>query len=203
MSKESKLTNIVETNGKPSKAEAEEAVRTLISWAGDNPLRHGLIDTPARVLKVFQEHYSGYNADPEETLRKATEDSDGYQDIVILKNMRFVSHCQHHMAPIIGKAHIAYIPNKKVVGISKLARILDIFAKRLQKQEALTSQIADIIEHVLQPKGVAVIIDAEHQCMTTRGVRKHNTTTITRKLTGIFIEDSSKRAELSALIAQE
>lgn len=176
-------------NSRPTRKEAEEAVKVLIAWAGDNPSREGLIETPKRVVKAYEEFFSGYNADPKEILGKTFEDVEGYDDIVLLKDMRVESHCEHHMVPIIGKAHIAYIPNKKVVGISKIARLLDVFSKRLQTQETMTSQIAQTIFDVLQPAGVAVLIDAKHQCMTTRGVHKISTSTVTKTMLGCFKSD--------------
>ena len=175
---------------KPSQKQAEDAVRTLIAWAGDNPEREGLIDTPKRVAEAYKEFFCGYEENPHEVLSKTFEEVADYDDIVLLKAMRFESHCEHHMVPFIGVAHIAYIPNKKVVGISKIARLLDIFAKRLQTQETMTSQIADMLVETLNPLGVAVLIEAEHQCMTSRGVYKVGTTTVTKKLTGLFKEDS-------------
>lgn len=180
---------------RPTREAAHDAVRTLIRWAGDNPARDGLIDTPERVVSAYEEFFSGYREDPESMLARTFEEVQDYDDIVLLKNMRFESHCEHHMVPIIGMAHIGYLPNKKVVGLSKLARLLDVFAKRLQTQELMTTQIADAIEHVLAPHGVAVIIDAAHQCMTTRGVHKHESTTITRQFRGVFRTDAVKRAE--------
>ena len=186
---------------RPSADEAKEAVRTLIRWAGDNPEREGLIDTPKRVIEAYEEFYSGYAEDPEAMLAKTFEEVAEYDEIVLLKNMEFESHCEHHMVPIIGRAHIAYIPNRKVVGISKIARLLDVFAKRLQTQEIMTKQIADVIEKVLQPKAIAVIIDAKHECMTTRGVHKANTTTVTSQMRGQFKTDAAARSEVMRLVA--
>ena len=174
-----------------SRDEAEKAVETLIRWAGDDPTREGLRDTPRRVIDAFNEFFSGYSESPEEYLSKTFEDVQGYEDIVMLKDISFHSHCEHHMVPIIWKAHIAYIPIKKVVGISKLARTLDIFAKRLQTQETMTQQIANCINKSLKPKGVAVYIEAFHQCMTTRGVHKPNVSTITSCFLGEFKSDKS------------
>lgn len=187
---------------RPSPEEAKEAVRTLIRWAGDNPEREGLLDTPQRVIEAYQEFYAGYAEDPEAVLAKTFEEVAGYDEIVLLKNMRFESHCEHHMVPIIGVAHIAYLPDKKVVGLSKLARLLDVFAKRLQTQELMTQQIANVIEKVLAPHGVAVIIDAAHECMSTRGVHKAESTTITTQMRGIFRTDAKARAELMAMVAK-
>ena len=171
---------------KISREEAENAVKTLIKWVGDNPDREGLKDTPKRVIKAYEEFFSGYKESPEDYLSKTFEDVQGYEDLVMLKDISFNSHCEHHMVPIQGKVHLAYIPIKKVVGISKLARTVDIFAKRLQTQETMTQQIADCINNTLKPKGVAVYIEAFHQCMTTRGVMKPNVSTITNCFLGDF-----------------
>jgi len=171
---------------KPTRAEAEEAVRTLIKWAGDDPTREGLVDTPKRVAKAYEEWFTGYDEDPEEILERTFEEVDGYDDIVLLRNIRLESYCEHHIAPIIGTAHVAYLPSERVVGISKLARLVDAYAKRLQVQETLTAQIASAIEKVLQPRGVAVVIAAEHQCMSTRGVHKNGVDTVTTRFTGEF-----------------
>ena len=179
----SKITN------HPSKLEAMNAVKTLISWAGDDPNREGLKDTPQRVVNAYHEFFSGYNIDIDKILGKTFTEIKNYDEIVLLKNMRFESHCEHHMVPFIGIAHIAYFPNKKVVGISKIARVLDVFSKRLQTQETMTTQIAEALQKYLQPKGVAVLIDAEHQCMTTRGINKPGTTTVTTKMLGNFNDD--------------
>jgi len=185
----------------PTEEEAKEAVRTLIRWAGDDPAREGLLDTPHRVVNAYREFYVGYTEDPDEILSRTFEEVEDYDEMVLLKNMRLESHCEHHMVPIIGKAHIAYLPNKRVVGISKLARLVDVFAKRLQTQEVLTAQIADAVQRVLEPKGVAVVIDAKHQCMTTRGVHKTETTTVTSRMHGLFKSDPRTRSEFMALIA--
>ncbi len=196
------MTKISTRNDKiarPSVEEAEAAVRTLIAWAGDNPSREGLLDTPKRVVNAYREFFAGYEVNPEEYLSKTFEEVEGYDDMVLLKDMRFESHCEHHMVPFIGKAHIAYIPDKKVVGISKIARLLDVFAKRLQTQETMTAQIADAIDKVLKPKGVAILIDAKHQCMTTRGVYKINTTTITKRMIGSFVEPEMERKFLAMI----
>ena len=176
-------------SSRPTRAEAEEAVRTLIRWAGDNPAREGLLDTPKRVTKAFEEWFAGYDDDPEAILARTFEEVEGYDDIVLMKDIRLESYCEHHMAPIIGKAHIAYLPDNKVVGISKLARLVDAYAKRLQIQEKLTAQIADTLNTVLEPLGVAVMIEAEHQCMSTRGVHKHGVDTVTTRFTGAFKND--------------
>ena len=180
--------------------EALEAVKTLILWAGDDPKREGLIDTPKRVVKAYKEFFSGYEEDPEEILSRTFEEVEGYDDAVIVRNIRVESHCEHHMVPIVGVAHIGYIPKKRVVGISKLARLVDLFGKRLQTQETMTAQIADTIDKVLQPKGVAVVIDANHQCMSTRGVHKTESSTITSRMLGTFISDSKAREEFISLI---
>ena len=176
------------SNNRPTKQQAEEAVKTLISWIGDDPSREGLIDTPKRVVNAYKEFFSGYNSNPEEILERTFEEVGGYDDIVLLKEMRLESHCEHHMVPFIGKAHIAYLPNKKVIGISKIARLLDIFAKRLQTQETLTAQIGNALDKALKPQGVIVFIEAEHQCMTTRGIHKVGTNTTTIFATGAFKE---------------
>ncbi|MFN7401036.1 MAG: GTP cyclohydrolase I FolE [Alphaproteobacteria bacterium] len=188
---------------RPSEAEAKEAVRTLIRWAGDDPMREGLLDTPRRVVEAYREFFAGYEQNPDDILARTFEEVENYDEIVLLKNMRFESHCEHHMVPIIGKAHIAYIPDGKVVGISKIARLLDVFAKRLQTQELMTQQIAGTIERVLKPRGVAVIIDAYHECMTTRGVHKSETSTVTSAMYGVFKSQATSRAELMALIQQK
>ncbi|MFL2487874.1 MAG: GTP cyclohydrolase I FolE [Gammaproteobacteria bacterium] len=185
---------------KPNRDQAEQAVRTLIEWAGDNPDREGLVETPKRVVKAYEEFFEGYNLDPEEILRKTFEEVEGYDEMVIVKDIRLESHCEHHIVPILGKAHIGYIPNNRVVGISKLARIVDVFGKRLQTQETMTSQIANIIQKVLEPKGVAVVIDASHQCMTTRGVHKHESSTVTSAMKGIFKENAVTRNEFLSFV---
>lgn len=174
---------------RPSRAEAEAAVRTLIRWAGDDPKREGLVDTPRRVVKAFEEWFAGYDQDAEAILDRTFEDVDGYDDIVLLKDIRLESYCEHHMAPIVGKAHIAYLPAGRVVGISKLARLVDVYAKRLQVQEKLTAQIANALETALAPRGAAVMIAAEHQCMSTRGVHRHGVDTVTTRFTGAFLSD--------------
>jgi GTP cyclohydrolase I len=181
--------------------EAEEAVRTLIRWANDDPSREGLLDTPARVARSYREMFSGYETDPVALLQRTFEDVDGYDEIVLLRDIRIESHCEHHMVPIIGKCHIGYLPRNRVVGISKLARVADAFARRLQIQERLTVQIADTIEQVLQPRGVAVVIEAGHQCMSTRGVHKAGVSMVTSRMTGCFREDPATRRELLAMIS--
>ena len=186
---------------KPSREEAEEAVKTQISWAGDDPTREGLIETPKRVVKSYEEFYAGYDQDPAEILSKVFEEIEGYDEIVLVKNILLESHCEHHMVPIVGKAHVAYLPDKRVVGLSKLARVVDLFAKRLQTQETMTAQIADTIDEVLKPKGVAVVIDAEHQCMSSRGVSKKGASTITSRMIGVFRDNQKSRMEFMNLIA--
>nr|MDA7554565.1 GTP cyclohydrolase I FolE [Gammaproteobacteria bacterium] len=185
---------------KPSREEALNAVKTLIEWAGDDPTREGLIETPDRVIRAYKEFFAGYEEDPEQVLEKTFEEVEGYDDAVIVRNIRVESHCEHHMVPILGIAHVGYIPNKRVVGISKLARIVDIFGKRLQTQETMTAQIADTIQRVLEPKGVAVVIDAGHQCMSTRGIHKTESSTITSRMLGIFRDKPETRAEFMNLI---
>ena len=182
---------LTKKNQKISDVTAEEAVRTIIKWIGENPDREGLKSTPQRVIKAYKEYFQGYDEDPSYYLRKTFTDVEGYDDMVIEKNINIRSHCEHHMAPITGVAHVAYIPSKKVVGLSKLARVVDAFSKRLQTQERLTMQIAKTIMDVLQPRGVAVTIDASHQCMTDRGVKKENATTVTNYFLGAFKEDLS------------
>jgi GTP cyclohydrolase I len=190
-----KLVKNIEENQKKnnqiSDKEAEEAIKTIVKWIGENPDREGLKSTPARVIKAYKEYFQGYNEDPSKYLMKTFTEVDGYDDMVIEKNISLRSHCEHHMAPIVGFVHVAYIPSKKVVGLSKLARVVDAFAKRLQTQERLTMQIAKTIMDVLQPRGVAVTIDATHQCMTNRGIKKENTTTITNYFLGAFKDDLS------------
>ena len=198
-SKSTKIATKV-SSGAPSQAEAEEAVRTLIRWAGDDPTREGLLDTPRRVVKSYREFFSGYADDPAAILTRTFSETDGYDEMIVLKDIRFESHCEHHMAPIIGRAHIAYLPRKRVVGISKLARLLDCYAKRLQIQEKLTAQIANTLNDELQPRGVAVVIDASHQCMTTRGVHKAGTSMVTSRMLGAFRTDPSTRREFLAFI---
>jgi len=176
---------------RPSREEALKAVRTLLAWAGDNPDRPGLIDTPKRVVDAYGEWFDGYDADVEKELSRTFEDVQGYDDMVLLRDIEVESHCEHHMAPFLGKAYVAYIPNEKVVGISKLARVVEIFSRRLQTQETLTQLIAEAIESHLQPHGVAILIDAEHQCMTTRGVHHRHVSTITTRFTGAFKTDAA------------
>jgi GTP cyclohydrolase I len=185
---------------KPSREEAMQAVKTLIEWAGDDPTREGLVETPKRVVAAYEEFFEGYSQNPEDILRKTFEEVEGYDEMVIVKDIRLESHCEHHIVPILGTAHIGYIPNKRVVGISKLARIVDVFGKRLQTQETMTSQIATTIENVLNPKGVAVVIDAGHQCMSTRGVHKTESSTVTSSMKGVFKENQVTRNEFLSFI---
>ncbi len=188
------------TQGRPTREQAQEAIRTLIRWAGDDPDREGLLDTPRRVAEAYQEWFGGYEADPEDILKRTFEETDGYDEMVLLKDIRFESHCEHHMAPIIGKAHVAYLPEHRVVGISKLARLVEAYAKRLQIQEKMTAQIANTIDEVLQPMGVAVVIEAAHQCMTTRGVHKGGVVMVTSRMLGAFRTNASTRREFLAMV---
>lgn len=187
---------------RPTRQEAEEAVTTLIRWAGDDPNREGLVGTPDRVVRSYEEFFAGYQEDPVELLSRTFEEADGYDEMVTLTDIRLESHCEHHMVPIIGKAHIAYLPNKRVVGISKLARVMEVFAKRLQIQEKLTAQIANTIQEVLDPQGVAVVVEAAHQCMTTRGVSKPGVRMVTSRMLGVFRENSETRNEFLRLIGR-
>ena len=185
---------------RPSRADAEEAIRTLIRWAGDDPSREGLLDTPTRVARAYEEFFNGYSASPRSLLERTFEEVDGYDEMVLLRDIRFESHCEHHMAPIIGKTHVAYLPDRRVVGISKLARVVEVYAKRLQIQEKMTAQVANIIDEVLQPKGTAVVIEAAHQCMTTRGIHKSGVTMVTSRMLGAFRDDPTTRREFLAMI---
>lgn len=184
----------------PTREEAEEAVRTMLRWAGDDPAREGLMDTPARVVRAYEEYFAGYREDPNQYLERTFEEVAGYDEMVVLRDIPFESHCEHHLAPIIGKAHVAYLPTNRVVGISKLARVVDAFAKRLQVQEKMTAQIAECINSALKPDGVAVVIEAVHHCMTTRGVHKHGVSMVTSTLLGAFRENIHTRAEFMAMI---
>jgi len=187
-------------DNRPSRAEAEEAVRVLLRWAGDDTAREGLIDTPARVVRSYEEFFAGYEIDPVALLSRTFEETDGYDEIVLLRDIRIESYCEHHMVPIVGRAHVAYLPGNRVVGISKLARVVDAYSKRLQIQEKLTAQIANTLNEVLQPRGVAVVIEATHQCMTTRGVHKPGVSMVTSRMLGAFRTDPTTRRELLALI---
>lgn len=185
---------------RPTREEAEDAVRTLLRWAGDDPSRQGLLETPSRVVRAYEEWFRGYLEDPYELLQKTFEETEGYDEMVVLKDIPFSSHCEHHMAPIIGQAHVAYLPTNKVVGISKLARLVEVYAKRLQIQEKMTSEIANALQDILQPKGVAVVIEASHECITTRGVNKLGVNMVTSRMLGAFRDNSSTRREFLAAI---
>ncbi len=187
---------------RPTRDAAEEAIRTLLRWAGDDPLREGLKDTPKRVARAYEDWFRGYHQDPMDYLRRTFEEVDGYDEMIVLRDISFESHCEHHMAPIIGKAHIGYLPRNKVVGISKLARVVEAFARRLQVQEAMTAQIASCIQEVLKPKGVGVVVEAVHQCMTTRGVHKEGVALITSQLLGDFRSDPRTRGEFMDIIGR-
>ena len=197
--KQSKSTTSA-TLARPSRAEAEDAVRVLLRWAGDDPSREGLIDTPARVTRAYEEFFAGYAVDPRDILSRTFSEVDGYDEMIVLKDIRFESYCEHHMVPIIGRAHVAYLPEHRVVGISKLARLVDAFAKRLQIQEKMTAQIADTLNDVLQPKGVGVILEAAHQCMSTRGVHKPGVEMVTSRMLGTFRTDPSTRREFLSIV---
>ena len=190
----------VNARSRPSKAEAEAAVRTLIEWAGDDPEREGLAGTPERVVRAYQEFFAGYDEDPAKVLGKTFEDTTNYDEMVVLRDIRLESHCEHHIVPILGRVHIAYLPAGRVVGISKLARLVEVFAKRMQIQEALTTQIADTIHAVLKPHGVGVVIEAAHQCMTTRGIRKAGVSMVTSRMLGAFRDDRDMRHEFLGAI---
>ena len=190
----------LDSGQKPARAEAEAAVRTLLRWIGEDPGRDGLHETPARVTKAFEEYFQGYGQDPEAMLRKTFEEIDGYDEMIVLRNVRFESHCEHHMAPIIGHAWVAYVPSGRVVGISKLARVVETYAKRLQIQERLTAQIANTINDVLKPQGVGVVIKARHHCMATRGVHKHDSDLVTSRMLGCFRENAMTRQEFLSIV---
>jgi GTP cyclohydrolase IA len=187
---------------RPSRQEAEEAVRTLIAWAGDDPTREGLLETPRRVTKAFGEFISGYGEDPKAVLSKTFKEVGGYDDIVLVKDIPFSSHCEHHMVPFVGKAHIAYLPHDGVVGISKLARLVEVFSRRLQVQENLTAQIIDAINEHLNPRGAAVLLEAEHMCMSMRGVRAHGAMTVTQRFTGVFAEEKAEQDRFFQMIGK-
>lgn len=187
---------------RPSRAEAEAAVRTLLAWAGEDPTREGLVETPARVARAYEELFAGYAMDPETILAKTFHEVEGYDEMVTVRDIRLESHCEHHMVPFIGWAHVAYLPRQRVVGLSKIARVVEAFAKRFQVQERLTVQIADAIDRVLAPRGVAVVVEAEHFCMTTRGIRKPGALTVTSRMLGAFRDDASTRREFLAMIGQ-
>ena len=187
---------------RPSRDEAEAAVRILLLWAGEDPTREGLLDTPARVARAYEEFFKGYRIDPVALLERTFEEIEGYDEIVLLKDIRLESYCEHHMVPILGRAHVAYLPGRRVVGISKLARVVEAYAKRLQIQEKLTAQIANTIEEVLQPRGVAVVIEAAHQCMTTRGVHKSDVAMVTSRMLGAFRDNGETRREFLTMIGR-
>ena len=187
---------------RPSRSDVEAAFRTIIRWTGDNPDRQGLVDTPSRMARAYEEYFRGYDEDPEAILSKTFEETEGYDEMIVLRGIRFESHCEHHMAPIIGRAWVAYIPSGRVVGISKLARIVEVYAKRLQIQEKMTAQIANTLQEVLQPRGVAVVVDASHQCMTTRGVHKPGVAMVTSRMLGCFRDDAATRREFLGLIGR-
>jgi GTP cyclohydrolase I len=193
-------TIVTEHAGRPSREEAEAAVETLLRWAGDDPTREGLVETPARVARAFEDWFSGYNEDPEDYMKRTFEEVEGYDEMIVLRDISFESHCEHHLAPIIGKAHVGYLPSKKVVGISKLARVVEAYARRLQVQEKMNAQIANTIQNILEPKGVAVVIEARHQCMTTRGVHKTGVTMVTSTMLGAFRDDPMTRREFLHII---
>jgi GTP cyclohydrolase I len=193
-------TSTAVSEARPSREEAELAVRTLLRWAGDDPNREGLLETPKRVTRAYEEFFVGYDVDPVGLLARTFEETDGYDEIVLLRDIRLESTCEHHMAPIIGRVHVAYLPHRRVVGISKLARVVDAYSKRLQIQEKLTAQIANTIQEVLMPRGVAVVIEAAHQCMTTRGVHKPGVTMVTSRMLGAFRDDPTTRRELLSMI---
>jgi GTP cyclohydrolase I len=185
---------------RPSRAEAEEAVRTLIRWAGENPAREGLLDTPNRVVRAYEEWFSGYDEDPEDMLKRTFEEVGGYDEIVLLRDIRFTSHCEHHMAPIFGRAHIGYLPRNRVVGLSKLARLINVYARRMQIQERMTVEIADALNSILQPHGVGVVIEGMHACMSTRGVQQSDSVMVTSRLLGVFRDRPDTRQEFLSAI---
>jgi GTP cyclohydrolase I len=187
---------------RPSREEAEAAVRTLIAWAGDDPAREGLVDTPKRVAKAYEELFRGYRMDAHETLERVFEDVDGYDDMVLVRDIPFASHCEHHMVPFVGKAHIAYYPREGVVGLSKLARVVDIYARRLQTQETMTAQIVHTIDDTLKPRGIAVMIEAEHMCMSMRGIQKQGASTVTTQFTGIFKDEPAEQVRFFTMVRQ-
>ena len=182
--------------------EVEDAVRKLVTWAGDDPDREGLVDTPRRVVKAYEEFFSGYQVDPTDYLERTFEETDGYDEMIVLRDIAFVSHCEHHILPVLGKAHVAYLPNQRVVGISKLARVVEAYSRRLQIQERMTAQIANAIETALKPRGIAVVVEAEHQCMTTRGVMKPGVSMVTSRMLGAFREDAKTRLEFESIIGK-
>ena len=200
--KKSDMVSLATGVARPSREEAEEAVRTLLRWAGDNPEREGLVGTPDRVVRAYEEFFAGYDEDPAEMLQRTFEEVEGYDEVVVLRDIRLESHCEHHMVPIIGKVHIGYLPDRRVVGISKLARVVDAYAHRLQIQEKLTAQIANTLQEGLQPRGVAVVIEASHQCMTTRGVHKSDVAMVTSRMLGAFRDNGETRREFLTMIGR-
>jgi len=196
----SALKSVVTKRARPTREAAQDAVRTLIEWAGDDPMREGLLGTPERVVRAYEEWFAGYNEDPVELLKRTFEETEGYDEMVVLRDVRFESVCEHHIAPILGTVHVAYLPAKRVVGISKLARVIDVYAKRMQIQEKMTAQIANTIEEVLQPKGVAVVVQAQHQCMSTRGVHKTGVSMVTSRMLGAFRDNEATRREFLAIV---
>ncbi len=196
----SALKSVVTKRARPTREAAQAAVRTLIEWAGDDPMREGLLGTPERVVRAYEEWFAGYNEDPVELLKRTFEETEGYDEMVVLRDVRFESVCEHHLAPILGTVHVAYLPAKRVVGISKLARVIDVYAKRMQIQEKMTAQIANTIEEVLQPKGVAVVVQAQHQCMSTRGVHKTGVSMVTSRMLGAFRDNEATRREFLAIV---
>ena len=200
MSKIEKIKNLEKIKNKPTKEEAKEAVKTLIKWAGDDPTREGLLETPNSVARSYQDFFSGYDEDPREILSKKFREVEGYDEMIVLKDIRLESHCEHHMVPFIGKAHVGYLPKNKIVGLSKLARVVELFSKRLQIQEKLTAQIANTIDEILKPKGVGVIIEASHLCIATRGVRKETSRMVTSRMLGLFRDNSDTRREFMDII---
>ena len=202
MTRRPRASTATKKESKPSRTEAEAAVRTLLRWIGDDPDREGLLGTPGRVVRAYEDWFSGYNDDPLEFLRRTFREVKGYDEMIVLRDISFESHCEHHLAPIIGKVHIGYLPDRKVIGISKLARVVETFARRLQVQESLTAQIANCIQGVLKPRGVGVVVEGVHQCMTTRGIRKHGVSMITSQLLGHFRPDPRTRAEFLTMIGR-
>ena len=200
--KKSDVVSLATGLARPTREDAEAAVRTLIRWAGDNPEREGLLGTPDRVVRSYEEFFAGYDLDPREMLQRTFEEVEGYDEVVALRDIRLESHCEHHMVPIVGKVHIGYLPDKRVVGISKLARVVDAYALRLQIQEKLTAQIANTLQEVLQPRGVAVVIEAAHECMTTRGVHKSDVTMVTSRMLGAFRDNGDTRREFLTMIGR-
>ena len=197
-----KDADLCSKNARVMREEVEDAVRKLVTWAGADPDREGLVDTPRRVVKAYEEFFSGYQVDPTDYLERTFEETDGYDEMIVLRDIAFVSHCEHHILPVLGKAHVAYLPNRRVVGISKLARVVEAYARRLQIQERMTAQIANAIETALQPRGIAVVVEAEHQCMTTRGVMKPGVSMVTSRMLGAFREDAKTRLEFESIIGK-